>query len=67
MIVGTESDITTYPYKHWLDNASYEIKSVNIYDGGTKYNELPPVITAVGGGGTGAKFKSYLGVHRKNC
>ena len=27
MIVGTESDITTYPYKHWLDNASYEIKS----------------------------------------
>ena len=39
MIVGTESDITTYPYKHWLDNASYEIKSVNIYDGGTKYNE----------------------------
>ena len=64
MIVGTESDITTYPYKHWLDNASYEIKSVNIYDGGTKYNE-PPVITAVGGGGTGAKFKSYLGVNGK--
>ena len=64
MIVGTESDITTYPYRHWLDNASYEIKSVNIYDGGTKYSE-PPVISAVGGGGTGAKFKTYLGVNGK--
>ena len=62
MIVGTESDITTYPYRHWLDNASYEIQSVNIYDGGSKYTE-PPVITAVGGGGTGAKFKSYLGAN----
>jgi len=64
MIVGTDSDITTYPYKHWLDNASYEIKSVNLYDGGTKYVE-PPVITAVGGGGSGAKFKSYLGANGK--
>ena len=62
MIVGTESDITTYPYRHWVDNASYEIQSVNIYDGGSKYTE-PPVITAVGGGGTGAKFKSYLGAN----
>ena len=62
MIVGTDNDITTYPYKHWLDNASYEIKSVNIYDGGTKYAE-PPVVTAVGGGGSGAKFKTYLGVN----
>ena len=26
MIVGTESDITTYPYKHWVVNDSYEIK-----------------------------------------
>ena len=64
MIVGTESDITTYPYRHWLDNASYEIKSVNIYDGGSRYSE-PPLITAVGGGGTGAKFKSYLGINGK--
>ena len=62
LIVGTEADITTYPYRHWLDNASYEIKSVNIYNGGSKYTE-PPVITAVGGGGTGAKFKSYLGAN----
>ena len=62
MIVGTDNDITTYPYKHWLDNASYEIKSVNIYSGGTKYAE-PPVVTAVGGGGSGAKFKTYLGVN----
>ena len=64
MIVGTDTDITTYPYRHWLDNASYEIKSVNIYDGGLKYVE-PPVVTAVGGGGTGAKFKTYLGANGK--
>ena len=62
MIVGTDDDITTYPYKHWLDNASYEIKSVNIYDGGTKYTE-PPVVTAVGGGGTGASFQTFLGAN----
>ena len=64
MIVGTDADITTYPYRHWLDNASYEIKSVGIYDGGSKYSE-PPVITAVGGGGSGATFKTFLGANGK--
>ena len=64
MIVGTDTDITTYPYKHWLDNASFEVKSVNIYDGGSKYT-VPPVITAVGGGGTGATFRSYIGANGK--
>jgi hypothetical protein len=49
-----------YPDKNWRDNVGFKIVSVNIYDSGEKYN-TPPTITFVGGGGSGATAKAYIG------
>jgi len=52
--------LDTYPGKHWKDNASFNIKSVDIFDAGTGYENAPGV-EFVGGGGTGAKATAYVG------
>jgi len=52
--------INSYPFKHWLDNASYQITGINIADAGSGYENAPGV-EFVGGGGTGAKATAYVG------
>ena len=52
--------LNTYPSKHWKDNASFKIKSVDIFDAGSGYENAPGV-EFVGGGGTGAKATAYVG------
>ena len=59
-LIGTNADTETYPNKNWLDNSSYKIVSVTVVDGGEGYT-TPPVLNVVGGGGTGAVLKPYLG------
>ena len=49
-----------YPDKNWKDNVGYKVTSVNIFDPGAGYT-VAPTITFVGGGGTGAKAKAYIG------
>ena len=49
-----------YPDKNWKDNVGFKIVNVNIYDAGSKYN-VAPTITFVGGGGSGATAKAYIG------
>jgi hypothetical protein len=52
--------INSYPYKHWKDNASFQIKEINISDAGSGYENAPGV-EFVGGGGTGATATAYIG------
>ena len=58
--IVTSSNITSYPSKHWVDNASFQIKQVDVFDAGSGYENAPGV-EFVGGGGTGAKATAYVG------
>jgi hypothetical protein len=60
ILIGTNSDLETYPNKNWLENSSYSVISVKPVDQGEGYR-LPPELTVVGGGGSGTVLKSYLG------
>jgi hypothetical protein len=55
--------LNTYPWKSWLQNYTYSVESVEVYDGGQGY-ELPPQveITPQPGDttGTGAKAEAYI-------
>ena len=53
-------DTTIYPRKNWKDNYGYQITDIKIRDGGTGFT-YEPIVTLVGGGGTGATAKAYLG------
>ena len=65
-IVGTDTDLTTYPNKNWVDNLSYKIKRIEIADAGSGYTQ-PPVLKFVGQDlstsetGTGATALAKLG------
>ena len=47
------------PYVDWRDNYTLEIGSVTINNGGTGY-VLPPQLSVVGGGGTGAEVRAVV-------
>ena len=51
---------SVYPRKNWRDNHGYEITEIQIGDSGSGFT-FEPTVTLVGGGGTGAKAKAYLG------
>jgi len=59
-IKTSNTTINNYPYKHWLDNASFEIANITIFDAGAGYENAPGV-EFVGGGGTGATAQAYVG------
>ncbi len=56
-------ELNTYPWKNWLQNYTYSVEAIDIYDGGSGY-DIPPVveITAQPGDttGTGAKAVAYI-------
>lgn len=56
--------IESYPNKHWYDNIGYSVVKINITDNGSKYR-TPPKVKVIGGGGTGAEVKSYIGSNGK--
>jgi hypothetical protein len=49
-----------YPDKNWRDNVGFKIVAVNVYNAGSGYT-TPPTITFLGGGGSGATAKAYIG------
>ena len=59
-LVGTNTDLETYPNKNWLDNSTYNVVKVTPVDQGAGYTN-PPQITLEGGGGSGTVLKSYIG------
>jgi hypothetical protein len=59
-LIGVDADLEVYPNKHWLDNSSYKVISVEINDPGEGYLS-PPQLIIEGGGGTGAELIAYLG------
>ena len=51
--------ITTYPWKHWLDNVGFSVIELKIVDGGSNYlNE--PTVTFENSSGTGAKARAFV-------
>ncbi len=57
------AELNTYPWKNWLQNYSYSLESIDVYDGGSGY-EIPPVVEIVpqvgDTTGTGAKAVAYI-------
>ena len=58
-IIESSENITSYPWKHWLDNVGFTIQSIEIVDGGSGYINNP-VVKIDGGFGTGAVAKAYI-------
>ena len=58
----TDENLNTsvYPRKNWKDNFGYQITEIKIGDSGSGYT-FEPIVRLVGGGGTGATAKAYLG------
>ncbi len=59
-IINENLDTTTYPRKNWKDNYGYQITEIKLRTGGSGFT-FEPIVTLVGGGGTGATAKAYLG------
>jgi len=48
-----------YPWKSWIDNATYYVDSIEVVDGGSNFT-MEPQITLEGGGGEGATARAYI-------
>ena len=59
-ITGISEEMQQYPKKHWLDNVGFSVTEVNIAEPGSGFLQ-EPVISLVGGGGSGATAKAYIG------
>ena len=64
-ITSSMSDILEYPWRHWLDNAGYQITSLALIDGGQGYLS-PPKVTIESNSGSGAVAKAYISNGRVN-
>ena len=60
VLLGTNTDLETYPNKNWLDNSSYSVVKVTPVNTGKGYT-TPPSLTLEGGGGSGTVLKAFLG------
>ena len=60
IIQNENLDTTIYPRKNWKDNHGYQITEIQLGNGGSGFT-FEPIVTLVGGGGTGATAKAYLG------
>ena len=54
--------LLSYPWKSWYDNFTYGVESIEIYDGGAGYTEVPAVhiVPAFGDTGQGAEAVAYI-------
>jgi hypothetical protein len=59
-IVDENLDTSVFPRKSWKDNIGYQVTDIQLRDGGSGFT-FEPIVTLVGGGGTGATAKAYLG------
>lgn len=56
---SNNSEILSYPWKHWLDNVGFSIIELRIFDGGSNYVS-EPVVRFVGNSGTGATARAFI-------
>ena len=54
-----DSLITSYPWKHWLDNVGFKVTELKIVNSGEGYH-TPPVIRIVSKSGTGATARAFI-------
>ncbi len=59
IVQTTNTEINTYPWKHWLDNLGFTVQSIEISDPGSGYISNP-VVRIEGGFGSGAAAKAYI-------
>jgi FG-GAP repeat len=58
--ITAQSSITNYyPWKNWLENHTYSLAEIVLYDNGSKYTTLPQVIIS-GGDGINASATAYI-------
>ena len=56
-------ELNTYPWKNWLQNYSYSVESIEVYDGGSGYEFQPlvEIVPQIGDTtGSGAKAVAYI-------
>ena len=58
-LVYSDSELLTYPWKHWYDNVGFTITNIELVDGGSGYIDNP-VVRIEGGYGSGAEAKAYI-------
>ena len=58
-IIINNDELLTYPWKHWLDNASFYVSEINIVDGGSGYISNPEIIIT-GPNTSQAKARAYI-------
>ena len=51
-------NVSTYPDKSWADNVTFYVSEIKISNAGAKYT-VPPKISLIGGGGSGATAVAY--------
>ena len=54
-----DSEITEYPWKNWLDNVGFKIKTIEVVDGGSGYISKP-VVNITGDATTKATARAYI-------
>jgi len=59
-LLNVDPNVSQYPRKNWLDNYGRQITNIMIGDAGSGY-VFAPTVELVGGGGTGATAKAYIG------
>jgi hypothetical protein len=62
-LVGTTPKMLTNPFKQWLDNYALKVSNIQIQESGSGYL-IPPIVTIIGGGGTGATARAFIGAGR---
>ena len=60
VVTNENLDTTTYPRKNWKDNHGYQVTEIKLGSSGSGYT-FEPIVKLVGGNGTGATAKAYLG------
>ena len=55
----TDSTLTEYPWKFWLDNVGFEVTEIHLTSGGSGYINIPQVIIS-SSSGSGATAKAYI-------
>jgi len=58
-IVAYDSAVQSYPWKHWLDNASFEITDIKLVSSGSGYL-TEPVVRFVSDSGSGATARAFI-------
>ena len=59
VIVSNNETINSYPWKHWLDNAGFQITSIVITNNGTNY-VTEPTVRILSDSGYGAQARAFI-------